>query len=338
MTGLRRADIRVTGRDAVHDAMLRSYDVVAALEPTPTEPAESLTFAARAAWSDDLNVDCFRLGGSGRADASRVVHSAGPAAGGSDGTALAACVVHRGSLRFGATSRSAARFGPGDVFRYPDGGFQVEWDDVTADLVRVPMPLVRRYVGELSGAAQARFRFLSMKPTTAAEALLWRATTAMVAGQLMRPGGPAEQPLVREAMTRTVIAAAVSAFPASTTDDHLRPGPGAVDPPAYRSALAWIDEHLSEPITPADVAAAVGTTARDLTAVFRRRRGTGVPGYLRLARLAAAREALRSAPGDVEAPALVARLAARWGFADRAEFERIYRLRFGHDPADDVPR
>ncbi|MGL5849754.1 MAG: helix-turn-helix domain-containing protein [Phycicoccus sp.] len=334
-TGLRRTDIRVVGRDAVREAMLRSYDVVAALEPTPEESATSLTFAARAAWSDDLSVDRFRLGGSGTADASRVVPAGAPEPAAGE-HALAACVVHRGSVRFDTTGRSTARFGPGDVFRYPDGGFQVEWDDVSADLVRVPMSLVRQYAGELSGETSDRFRFLSMQPVTAAEALLWRATSAMVADQLMQPGGPAEQPIVREAMTRTVVAAAVGAFPTSAIDDHLRRGPGAVDAPAYRSALAWIDEHCTEPITPADVAAAVGTTARDLSAVFRSRRGTDVAGYLRQARLAAARETLRSAPGDVEATALVAQVANRLGFVDRAEFERAYRRRFGHDPADDV--
>ncbi|MGL5929539.1 MAG: helix-turn-helix domain-containing protein [Dermatophilaceae bacterium] len=344
MTGLHRADIRVTGRDAVRAALLSSYDIVVRLEPTPAAPAASLTFATRTARSDGLSVDRFRLGGSGTADTRHALH-AGDSSSGRSGAepALAACVMHRGHVRFdprgGAPVRSgpAARFGPGEVFRYPDGGFQAGWDDVTADLVRVPMPLVRRYVEEITGDVPVGFRFLSISPVTAAEAQLWRATTALVADQLMRPGGPAEQPLVREAMTRTVVTAAVSVFATPAADDHLRPGPGVVGSDTYRRAMAWIDEHCAEPITPADVAAATGTSARDLAAVFRRRRGTGLTGYVRWARLAAARDALRRAPGGVEAPVLVAQVGARLGFVDLAEFERAYRRRFGNDPADDVP-
>lgn len=91
---------------------------------------------------------------------------------------------------------------------------------------------------------------------------------------------------------------------------------------AYRAARRFIDDFASLPITVADVAHAVGLPVRDLMAVFRAHAPQGVSprGYLRLARLDAARADLDRDPSQSRDG-----IAHRWGFSSAAVLKRELR-------------
>jgi AraC-like DNA-binding protein len=94
---------------------------------------------------------------------------------------------------------------------------------------------------------------------------------------------------------------------------------------AYRRACGFIDEHLSLPITVADVAQAAGIGERELRQVFLAHSpmGWGPEEHLRRGRLAAAHRELLE--GDPTLGDSVGRIAARWGFPHPGRFAAHYR-------------
>ena len=91
-----------------------------------------------------------------------------------------------------------------------------------------------------------------------------------------------------------------------------------------------IEEHAAEPLTVADVAEAVGVSARALQDGFRRHLGTTPVSYLRDVRLDRVRaELTAAAPGATT----VTDVAYRWGFFHPGRFAAAYRERFGESPS-----
>jgi AraC-like DNA-binding protein len=112
--------------------------------------------------------------------------------------------------------------------------------------------------------------------------------------------------------------------------DHV----SAVPPDARQRALslrvrAFIEERLGDPtLTPRTIAAAHHISVRYLHKLFR---DEGVAGAIRQRRLERCRR-------DLLDPALAARpvgaTAARWGFANAAHFNRLFRDTYGAPPAE----
>jgi AraC-like DNA-binding protein len=340
VSDVHRDTVLVAGVDDMVEVVRRSYDRFHSLMPAPGTPRTSVGFAARAAASPELMVDLFRVGGAGSAVADSVERPGGEADP-ARRAALAMCLVRDGRLQFSPDRLPDTRFAAGDVYLYPEAGFDIRWSSVVGDMVRIPMSIAIRVAREETGPSVPDVRFTSMEPASPELARLWQATSELMTAQLLRAGGPAEEPLVRQALATTAATAALTVFPNTAADNPLAAGPGAVGDDTYHRAVAWADEHLTEPITATDVAAAVGATARDLASVFRSRRGTDVDGYLRLARLSMARAAVLDldpddSPDDDPA-ATIGRIAARYGFPDVAAFTRLYRREFGRRPGDDLP-
>ena len=135
--------------------------------------------------------------------------------------------------------------------------------------------------------------------------------------------GTIENPMVRASLFHQLAAGVLETFPLRGDHDRVSPTPRG-ERSSYRRAVGFIHDCLSLPITLGDVAVAAGADIHTLNAVFRARTGMGAGTYLRLARLAAARN------DRIADPALSdATLAARWGFASEVGFRRSYTSAYG---------
>lgn len=105
----------------------------------------------------------------------------------------------------------------------------------------------------------------------------------------------------------------------------------AVSSPNLRSAMAYIDAHLGEPLKLAEVAAAAGVSVRTLQHAFKHQLGTTPLGFIIEQRLQRVHSDLAS-PASAEMS--VADVARRWGFVHVSDFTQRYRRRFGCTPTD----
>src|ERR1700756_1647912 len=105
----------------------------------------------------------------------------------------------------------------------------------------------------------------------------------------------------------------------------LRRLPKLVASGDVKRAIDYMEANLTAPIGLPDISAAAGVPGRTLLEHFRRYKGTSPMGYLRRARFAKAREALRSAEPEEN----VTRIALGLGFNHLGRFSVEYRRRFG---------
>jgi transcriptional regulator GlxA family with amidase domain len=97
-----------------------------------------------------------------------------------------------------------------------------------------------------------------------------------------------------------------------------------------RRAVEYIESNLMASVTLADIARAAGLSCRVLFRRFRNATGLSPMAYLRNARFARARDALRRAAVDDR----IVDIAALWGFDHMGRFAIEYRHRFGERPSD----
>jgi AraC-like DNA-binding protein len=105
----------------------------------------------------------------------------------------------------------------------------------------------------------------------------------------------------------------------------------AAAPYYVRRVESYIREHAREPLTPGDLVAVGGVSARSIYHGFRRFRSTTPMGYLKAVRLDLARDLLlkgrRSNGSNVTKAATVA------GYANLSQFSRDYKARFRESPS-----
>lgn len=193
-------------------------------------------------------------------------------------------------------------------------------DRLLADIVDVEARSLALDLGALSetaamvyGIEGARIRFDGPRPTSPAAASSLRALLDDSAGL----GDGLESETLRALVYRALAVSVLEGFRllGDVPERHLAARERYT---AYRRAARFIDDFASLPITVADVAHAVGLPVRDLMAVFRAHAPRGVTprGYLRLARLDAARADLDRDPETSRD-----RVAQRWGFSSAAMLE-----------------
>jgi transcriptional regulator GlxA family with amidase domain len=101
-------------------------------------------------------------------------------------------------------------------------------------------------------------------------------------------------------------------------------------PRDVRRAIDYIDAHLDQAVTIADLVAATGVAGRTLFMHFKSFKGVSPMRYLRNARLRQVRERLlRSEPGSS-----VTEIAMNSGFTHMGRFSLVYRERFGENPSE----
>jgi AraC-like DNA-binding protein len=108
----------------------------------------------------------------------------------------------------------------------------------------------------------------------------------------------------------------------------------AIAPGDIKRAINYVEAHLDESISLADIVAAVGVPGRTLCKHFRDFAGVSPMAYVRNARFARVRDALLRASSEEN----VSLVAAKLGFEHFGRFAVEYRRRFGERPSDTLKR
>lgn len=95
--------------------------------------------------------------------------------------------------------------------------------------------------------------------------------------------------------------------------------------------IAYVNDHLFEPLTLDALAGAFYLSPSQLNRVFRRDAGATVHSYILVKRLLAARHLLQDGMSPTE-------VSAKCGFFDYVGFWKAYKKRFGHSPKSDRAR
>lgn len=216
---------------------------------------------------------------------------------------------------------------PGAPLLFPaDRTFVFDFHDYDQKLVHLERSVVARIATERGYIGPIRFDHRG-SPSSAASAL-WFDTVGLVSRAVQR--GEVNDLLWAE-LTRMTAAAFLELYPpvlTSAPEAMLHPGAARV-----REAVEHVHRFVGSPLTPADVAAAVGVSPRSLQAGFRQMLGTSPAAYIRDVRLGRAHEDLVAAD---PARATVGVVARRWGFAHLGRFSAQYRQRYGRYPSEDL--
>ncbi|MFF3503424.1 AraC family transcriptional regulator [Streptomyces sp. NPDC003247] len=158
-----------------------------------------------------------------------------------------------------------------------------------------------------------------------------RSIAALVQNLLVeadRPGGAFEHPSVQRHYIRTLVVSLLTSQPHSYTEALREQGRPPTRPRTLRRALEYVEAHIDEPLTVADLAQAAGCSSRTLHEQFHAGLGNSPMGYVREVRLQGAHRDLRDGVGTVT------EVACAWGFRHLGRFSSSYRLRFGCLPSE----
>lgn len=226
------------------------------------------------------------------------------------------------------TGDDAQRAGPGDVLLVgtPDRPRALRSEDVELHLVQLDQAVVADLV-EPAGEGPAIFT--RSRPVSAASARRCAGLLEFLARDLLADEDADGSPLLVEQAARLLGAALLSTFPNTATHPH---DPGMSAPATLRHALAFVEDHVHEPVSLAEIAAAAHVTTRTLQLTFRQQLATTPTEYLRRVRLDRAHQELLTAePGDGVSVTDVAR---RWGFGHAGRFAARYRQVYGRSPRE----
>lgn len=141
-----------------------------------------------------------------------------------------------------------------------------------------------------------------------------------------------EQALSAASVEDMVLTALIDGLP-----HNQRPAPASatsvVSPRVVRRAREFIEQHIDEALSVADIAAHAGVSARSLHLAFRKYHDTTPMAYLRELRLDRVRADLLRGDGWTAADHSVTATAVRWGFTHLGQFAASYRQRFGELPS-----
>lgn len=200
--------------------------------------------------------------------------------------------------------------------------------DVELSLARLPVAVLLSTGLQLQGAEQGRLIVAGRAPRPALAAY-WAAVIEHV-HQVTDDEAAFRNDLVREEAFRYLAAAAFTVFPVHVDTNRDLPTMAAASA-VVRRAAQYIDEHLTEPITVAAVAAAARVSPRGLQSAFHRDTGLSLMAYVRRARLAEAHRSLVTA--DPSSGATVASIGMQWGFSNPGRFAAAYRNAYGSSPS-----
>lgn len=212
-------------------------------------------------------------------------------------------------------------------FLFRPGGSRGEAEQLDLLMVNFDERALTRFAGARQDVAHPRLRYGGTRPLTNAGAVLWSEAVRYAEGAFALPE-ILHNELLRRSAVDMLFAAALTAFPIEAVGDAVA-GAGRATPAAVRRALAFIDEHLDEPIGVEEIAAAARLSVRGLQSAFRRHLDTTPSAALRSARLAAARAELLHADAGRDD---VASIARRWGFHHLGRFAAEYRAAYGEPP------
>lgn len=133
--------------------------------------------------------------------------------------------------------------------------------------------------------------------------------------------------LVRKNLEQLLIAGMLLQLPNNFSEKLCASGRQA-EPKTVRRAVAFMEEHLDQPITISEVTAHIGVSMRGLQLAFQKCYGCSPARWLRERRLELAHAGL------VSGETTVTEVAFAWGFNDLSAFAKLYRERFKCLPSE----
>jgi AraC-like DNA-binding protein len=203
-------------------------------------------------------------------------------------------------------------------------------------IVRIERRAVERQLSRMLGRSLDRpIVFDPVANLTTDEAVRWHGAIQLLSSEIISASSLIQQGLGAASIEELIVSTLLYIQPSNYFDRlrHARRTSGRV---AVRHSIAYIDEHLAERISMADLAEHASVSIRSIQTGFREDLGTTPVAYIRDRRLDKAREALMGAmPSD---GITVASIAERWGFANAGSFSVRYRERFGESPSQTLRR
>ncbi|PWJ53554.1 transcriptional regulator, AraC family [Quadrisphaera granulorum] len=238
----------------------------------------------------------------------------------------------RGTRRGVAVVGSALVCGPGSPWRmrYAPGTPRV--------MLQVPSALVHRRremagLAGLAGRATAGAGIAPVLDLTTGAGAAFRRLLDVALDDVEALGSAGPVPLATRSLAVALVDSLISAQHAASGGEE----PGALRAAANRSCVAravrYVEEHCDEPLTTADIAAAVGVGVRALQAGYAQHLGETPMAHLRTVRLHRVREDLSA--GAAES---VTEAAARWGLTHLGRLSVQYREAFGESPSATLRR
>ncbi|MVU83041.1 helix-turn-helix domain-containing protein [Nocardia sp. ET3-3] len=189
-----------------------------------------------------------------------------------------------------------------------------------------------RLLNRVGGTADDReaIRFTGHRPISPAAGTRLKRVLEHLQDVAADPDASAS-PLVASTAADYLAATVLDTLPTTTVAEPSAADRHDAHADTVRRAIAYMESHLREDISVAEIAAACFVTVRSLQLAFRRHLDTTPTGRLRRMRLHAAREELRAlSPGDGHT---VTSTAQRWGFAHPGRFAIEYRRAYGQSPS-----
>ncbi|SEB92001.1 Helix-turn-helix domain-containing protein [Rhodococcus pyridinivorans] len=165
---------------------------------------------------------------------------------------------------------------------------------------------------------------------TSGPGLQWWMVMRALADQLRNADSLYRHPLLVAPLTQSVMVALLLA----ARHDYSSQLVTSVDPAApaaVERARQYIEDHVDEPLTAVEIAAAAGVSLRALQHGFQTALQTTPMRYLRDIRLRRVRADLLAADPEQVG---VAEIAYRWGFNHLGRFAGHYRTMFGESPSE----
>jgi AraC-like DNA-binding protein len=246
-----------------------------------------------------------------------------------------------GQLRSGYThcasdgSQRSSRPGQLFLFAQPDHPCTAVIEDTEAELAVIDPALPDQVADTAPGRTKRPVRFTGYEPVSAQAAQAWTSTYAYIRDVVLTSPQASAEPLVATCAARLLAATALAAFPNNAVTDPTIEDRHDGSPATVRRAVTYIDEHASQNITIADVAANAHVTIRAVQLAFRRHLDTTPMAYLRRVRLDHAHNDLVAAAPDDKT---VAAVAFRWGFTSSSRFAAYYRQAYGVHPSHTLRR
>lgn len=198
--------------------------------------------------------------------------------------------------------------------------------DLDMSVVQIDAAYLRGIADEMDDVAFLDFH---AAPPISAHALnAWRRTIDLVADVALDPAVPVNS-LLRAEMSRLVAIAMLTTFPFRSVARAR--GIRGNEPDSVRAAIEYARQNAHLPIGPADLAAAVGLSARSLQAAIRRHRETTPSALIQAVRLERVRAELQAAESNASS---VTDIARAWGFTHLGRFAGSYRKLFGESPSE----
>jgi AraC-like DNA-binding protein len=233
--------------------------------------------------------------------------------------------VPSGRYDLGPGPRNPVVTGSGLFIPPVDAQLRVGLEQTTTFTHSIAREHLRRVAAQLSPDQSPVLDLTRMWPVSASAQTYWRSTADLYRRHVLEAEDGTTDGLLAAESARHFVAATLITF------GMIRPVTDDVgDSVVVRRVKAFVADHLQEPISIADLAAAAGVGIRTLQATCRRELGRTPLEYVREARLTECRSELLDPGPDLT----IGEVARRWGFAHTGRFSTHYRLVYGEYPRD----